>query len=259
MPRHASPPRLPPDQADGRRRRVAAGERHVLGLVHNPFVAFTGVALERLAAGLAGRGLHTLVVDAADTASNPHELAGVDLGACIEPLSAQVSFLAARGLPRRWIDGRGSAASFADALLHAAPGAGAVLLHAGASDLRRVLAGRASCPLVLAGTHSQSVTHAYASIKLLAQRDGIAACDLVVVGTADRHTEQVAQRLADCADHFLGVALRAWAVVDAADDPRDPITPELAALLALQLRAPDAAPPIATLPPVAGHGAARLN
>jgi len=256
MPRDTAT-RRPPDQADGLRRRFTAGERHVLGLVHNPFVPFSGVALERLATALAAQGLHTLVVDAADTASTPHELAGVDLAACIEPLSGEASYLAARGLPRRWIDGRGSAAAFVDALLHAAPRAGAVLLHAGAADLRRALAGRPICPLVLAGGHAESVTHAYAAIKLLAQRGGTAACDLVVVDGLRAVRERVAASLADCAERFLGVALRAWAGIDPAEDARDPASPELEALLALQLRPPARPAPIAATG--AERAATRLN
>ena len=237
-------PRQPADQADGLRRRFARGDRHVLALVHNPFVAFAGVAMERLAAALGAHGLHTLVVDAADTASAPHELAGVDLGACIEALSADTSYLAARGLPGRWADAHGSTAGFLQALRHAAPQAGAVLLHAGASDLRRAFAGRAFCPLVLAGSHAESVTHAYAAIKLLSQRAGVGACDLVVVGGvgsagARLAAERGARRLAGCAKRFLDVNVRAWCGVDPAGDARDATDPELDALVALQLE-PDA-------------------
>ena len=43
-----------------------------------------------LASVFAEQGLNTLVVDAADTAPEPGELAFIDLGACVEPLSPQL-------------------------------------------------------------------------------------------------------------------------------------------------------------------------
>ena len=52
---------------------------------------FGGVVMERLCTALADLGHRTLVVDAADTASLPHELAPVDLSACIERLSQAFS------------------------------------------------------------------------------------------------------------------------------------------------------------------------
>jgi hypothetical protein len=243
MPMRPSPRRRrqPPDQADGLRALFACDERPLLALVHNPFVAFGGVAMERIAVALGECGLNTLVVDAADTATTPHELAEVDLGACIEPLSARVSYLAARGLPLRWIDSRAGTSGFVDALWRAAPRADVVLLHAGASDLRRALTGTAACPLVQLGTHPDSLTHAYAAVKLLAQRAGIAAFDQVVITPPNRPgaaagAERLAHRLADCSERFLGVAVRSRAEVDPAADPDGPTTPELAALLRLQLQ-----------------------
>lgn len=234
--------RAPPDQAHGLRQRFGSGEPHVFALVANPFVAFAGVALERLASALGGHGLHTLVVDAADTASAPYQLAGVDLGACIETLSAQVSFLAARGLPTRWIDSRGSTSGFVDALRQAAPRAGALLLHAGAGDLRRMFGGRPFNPLVIAGMHPESVTHAYAAVKLLAQHAGVVAFDLLVVdGTPARPpaAARIATHLGGCCEHFLAVALRAFAVIDPMADARAPVAPDLDALLELQCRRGD--------------------
>ncbi len=233
--------RQPPDQADGLRALFARGERQVLALVQNPFVVFGGVAMERIAVALGERGLNTLVVDAADTATPPHELAGVDLGACIEPLSPRVSYLAARGLPLRWIDSRGCTAGFVDALWQAAPHADVVLLHAGASELRRALAGASACPLVQVGTHPESLTHAYAAVKLLAQRAGIAAFDLVVIAPPNRPgvapgADRLARRLADCSERFLGVAVRSQAEVDPAADPGEPTSPAMDTLLRLQLQ-----------------------
>lgn len=247
MPRRTTR-KAPPDQAHGLRQRFGAAAAQVIAVVNNPFVAFAGVALERLATALGGRGLHTLVVDAADTASPPYELAGVDLAACIEPLSAQVSFLAARGLPSRWIDSVGSTAGFLDALRQAAPSAGAVLLHSGAGDLRRMFAGRPFCPLVIAGTHPESVTHAYAAVKLLAQRAGLVAFDLIIVAGNARASSRasgparIAQHLGGCTEHFLGVAMRTFAVVDPMADVADPVAPDLDAVLALQCRGAERSP-----------------
>lgn len=239
--------RAPPDQAHGLRQRFAAFEPLMIALVHNPFVAFAGIALERLAGVLAGGGLHTLVADAADTAAAAHELAGIDIASCIEPLSPRVSFLAARGLPARWIDSRGSTAGFVDALRQAAPRTDAMLLHAGAGDLRRMLDARAQVPVVIAGNHPESITHAYAAIKLLAQRGGLVAYDLVLVagrGGAGVDPDRVARHLSGCSEHFLGVALRASAVIDPALDADEPVGADLDALLALQCRGVGDAPPV---------------
>ena len=57
------------------------------------------VLLERLCAALAAQGARTLVVDASENAPAPDELAVMGLAECIEPLSAEMSYLAARGLP----------------------------------------------------------------------------------------------------------------------------------------------------------------
>jgi len=256
--------RQPPDQADGLRQLFAANDRRVIALVHNPFVAFAGVAMERLASALAAHGLHTLVVDAADTASVPHELADVDLGACVEPLSPKVSYLAARGLPLRWIDSRGSTAGFLDALRLAAPHADVVLLHAGAGDLRRALMGQPICPLVLTGTHADSLTHAYASIKLLAQRAGVAVYDLAVVAETDSNrarasADRLARRLSDCGERFLGVAMRCWTGIDPAGDVGDPTSSALDSLLSAQLQPHDLAPLPTAVLAAAGRDHARLN
>ena len=140
----------PRDQAHGLRRMFAASRQRLVPLVHNPFATFGGIGMERLCAAFAERGLHTLVVDAADTASTPQELAGIDLAACAQQLSRSVSFLAARGLPMRWLDSRGLTTGFLQALSEAAPRADVILVHAGASDLARMFAGRAPRPLLLA-------------------------------------------------------------------------------------------------------------
>src|ERR1700712_5309271 len=111
----------PLDQADGLRRLFAHARVCVVPVVSNPNVAFGGVMLERLCTAFAEHGKHTLVVDAAERASEHSELAMLDLAECIEPLSAQVSYLAARGLPVRFVDSTGSTAAFLQAVTEAAP------------------------------------------------------------------------------------------------------------------------------------------
>ena len=228
------------DQADGLRRMFAATRQRFVPLVHNPFVAYGGIAMERLCASYSERRLHTLVVDAADTASTPHELTSVDLSACIEPLSASVSFLAARGLPMRWLDSRGSTASFLAALGEAAPRAVVVLVHASATDLGRLFAGRRPRPVLLAADVPESLTHAYASMKLLSRRLGVLAFDLLLAAEGEpRRMQRIADRLADCADRFLGAALGGWAVADPTDTELDNLDPALRRLAAAQLAGSD--------------------
>jgi flagellar biosynthesis protein FlhG len=230
----------PLDQAHGLRQMFAASRQRFVPLVHNPHVAFGGVAMERLCAAMAQRQLTTLVVDAADTASTPHEVASVDLSACIEPLSANVSFLAARGLPMRWLDSRGATAGFLRALSEAAPRSDVVLVHAGASDLVRLFGGRSPRPLLLASDHAESLTHAYASMKLLSQRLGVMAFDLLLAARgSQQRMSRIADRLAGCADRFLGAALGEWAVVDPTQADNAPLDLALRRLAAAQIASSD--------------------
>ncbi len=269
--------RQPPplDQADGLRRLFGATDARLVPLVHNPHVAFGGVAMERLCSALAERGLRTLVVDAADTASPPHELAPVDLAACVEPLSPRVSYLAARGLPMHYLDRRATTAGFLQALVAADPRADVVLVHAGASDLRRMFVNRTPRPLLLVGSRPDSLTDAYRSMKLLSQRLGALTYDAVITADVSAHRARgIADRLADCADHFLGAALSHCAVVDPAGAVNAPIGADLQRLVAAQLQRGTSEPPTlmsaitlpTTLPTTAtssGHrrpaGAVRLN
>lgn len=228
----------PLDQADGLRRLFASRRVRHLALVHNPFVAYAGVAIERLTSAFAALGQHTLVVDAADSARAPNELAAIDLAACIEPLSPEVSFLAARGLPMRHVDTRGSTAGFLAALDDAAPRASVVLVHAGASDLARLFTGRAVRPILLADGGAESVTSAYAGMKVLAQRQGLLAYDLLVVGAPESpRAAKLARRIGDCGDRFLGAALHDWAVIDPSSAPESQVPAALARLSAAQLDA----------------------
>lgn len=227
---YASHPQ-PLDQADGLRRMFSAHRARVVTLVANPQVAFAGVLIERLTAAFAREGLHTLIVDAADWSPAPAEVSLLDLSACVETLSAEVSYLAARGLPMRHLDTRGSTAGFVDAVAEAAPHADVVLVHASASDLCRLFMRRPLRPVLMAGDGAEALTQAYGALKLLASRHGVAAFDLLLAaapGTA--RAEAVVKRLAGCADDFLASALVRWAVVDPASDVNDPLPPALCAL-----------------------------
>jgi len=234
-------PDAPRDQAHGLRQMFAAtAEAVFLPLVHNPHVAFGGVVMERLCSALGERGLNTLVVDAADTASPPHELAPVDLAACVEPLSDQVSFLAARGLAMHYLDARATTAGFLRALTEASPQANVVMVHAGAADLRRMFTGRTPRPVLLVGAQSASLTAAYAAMKILSQRLGALTYDVVIAAdVGPKRARAISDRLSDCADHFLGAAVGLTAVVDPAAAPRAPVNDDLLGLVAAQLRRRD--------------------
>jgi hypothetical protein len=204
-----------PDQADGLRRLFPASRTRFIAVAANPDVAFAGLALERLAAVCASDDRKVLVVDAARGA--PHEMAVVDLATGIEPLGPNLSYLGARGLPMRFVNHRGSCEGFLDALLDAAPDAGVVIVHADASELGRMFARRSARPLLLAADHPASVTHAYANMKLLSQRHGLMAFDLLLVAAAGSpRTQRIAEQLALTADRFAGAALHDWAAIDPA-------------------------------------------
>ncbi|HRH86432.1 MAG TPA: flagellar biosynthesis protein [Rubrivivax sp.] len=247
--------RSPADQAHGLRRLFPGHPLQHIALVANPHVAFAGVVLERLTTVLGALGLSTLVVDAADSSPAPHELAALDLRECIEPLSAQVSYLAARGLPLRHVDTHGSSAGFLEQLRAAAPQARVLLVHAGAADLARLYARQTLRPLLLAADHPDSLTQAYASMKLLVMRRALMSYDLLLaVPPQNRRVPTIARRLASCAESFLGASLRDWVAVDPACDVRDSPSAALCALVAAQLQ-PDAHEP-SVAPGAWRHGAA---
>lgn len=255
--------RAPLDQAHGLRQMFGGTDVHFVPLVHNPNVAFGGVVMERLCTAMAERGMNVLVADAADSASCPHELAPVDLSACVEPLSHRVSYLAARGLPLHYLDARATTAGFLQALADAAPRAQVVLLHAGAADLRRMFAGRTPRPVLLVGPRPDSLTEAYASMKLLSQRLGALTYDVVITGdVSERRARTIGDRLSDCADHFLGAAVGLTAVVDPNGGPRLPVSEALLRLASAQLKRPGDAPDpwqpaLPIVPPAAARSAAR--
>jgi flagellar biosynthesis protein FlhG len=213
MTRRSSPPT---DQADGLRRMFASSRAALVPVVANPHVEHHGALLARLAAVFAEQGLNTLVVDAADTAPEPGELAFIDLAACVEPLAPQLAYLAARGLPMQHVDTRGSCASFLPRVANVVADIDVIVLHAEARVLARMLGPRDSRPVLLAGGEGESITHAYAALKLLVQRLQILSFDLVTPTLRGRGPTpaQVVHRVADCADRFLGAALHDSASID---------------------------------------------
>ncbi|XHS76689.1 MinD/ParA family protein [Burkholderiaceae bacterium UC74_6] len=217
------------DQADGLRRIFKGSQLRLVPVVSNPHVPESGVLVEALCAAFAEQGLHTLVVDAAESAPAADELASVDLAASVERLSKEVSYLAARGLPMRHLDTQGSAAGFVDALALAQPQAEVLVLHASAAELARLVGSRELRPVLLAGIEPQSVTHAYAGMKWLAQRSGIMAYSLLLASNPQLAVAtRIAERISSCGDTFLGALVRDWACFD----PRTP----LAAALPAELR-----------------------
>ncbi len=258
---YAPSTRMPLDQADGLRRLFAGRRRQVLALAANPHVAFSGVVLDRLAAALAdnsaGRGRQVLVVDAASTSPPPHELAGVDLAACVETIAPRVAYLPARGLPMAYVDTRGSASGFIDAVLQAAPQAEVVLLHADGNDLARLLKHRAVRPVLIGADHPESIKHAYANAKLLVGRCGLMTFDLVLAAAPQSpRVASIPTSLGSCVENFLGAVLRHTALIDPAGDVGEPASPALARLLADQLALDEGtgllrgAPAAQHLPPV---------
>ena len=229
--RELMPRTTPLDQADGLRRLFAHAQVCLVPVVSNPFVAFGGVMLERLCTAFAEHGRNTLVIDAAERASAPSEMALLDLAECIEPLSPHVSYLAARGLALHYVDTSGSTASFLSAAVEAAPHCDVMLVHASASDLCRMFArypGNPVRPLLLADDRPASVTHAYAAMKLLTQRAGLSVFDLLLGAAAHSpRSERIAMQMATCADDFLGAVLRDWVRIDPASDAAEAPTPEL--------------------------------
>lgn len=208
----------PSDQADGLRRLFGAQRPRFVAVVANPEMAFSGLVLERLARACSAAGRRTLVVDAAASAPAPHELVALDLAAGIEPLAPGLDYLAARGLPLRHVNSRGSCAGFLQALIEAAPLVDVVIVHAEASELGRLFTGRAVRPLLLAADHPATVTQAYAGLKLLAQRHCLMAFGLLLAATPhEPRVPRIAEQLALTADRFVGAALHDWACIDPTD------------------------------------------
>jgi len=233
-----------PDQAFGLRQMFNGACARFVPLASNPHVVCGGVVLERLSTAFAERGAHVLVVDAGERAGAAGEMAMVDLGQCIERLTPHVDYLAARGLAIRFVDAAGSTRGFLERVGEAAPRADVVIVHAPASELCRMLAqrGRADhalagadlpCPLVVADDRPASVTHAYASMKLLARRAGLVVSELMLAAAPQSpRAERIAAKLAACADNFFAGVLRDWAWIDPAGDPCDDPGSDLCRLVA---------------------------
>jgi len=215
----------PVDQAQGLRQMFASRVLRFVPVVANPSTACGGLVLERLCAAYATFNLKVLVVDASDQARPPGELAEFDLAEGIEVLSDQVSYMPARGLPLRYVDARGSCSSLLDTIADAAPQTDVVLVHASASEIVRLFSQRARGtnlrPLLFTNDLAEGLKDAYAAVKVISQRGNWMAYDLLVCATArSQQATSVAERLARCADDFLGVAQRDWQLLD----PREPAT-----------------------------------
>ena len=227
----------PTDQADGLRRMFAAADAVIVPVVANPHVEHHGGVLARLAGVFAEQGCNTLVVDAADTAPEPSELAFIDLGACVEPLSPQLAYLAARGLPMQHVDTHGSCASFIPRMMNVVNDVDVVVLHAEARVLARMLGERELRPVLLACGDGEAVKHAYAALKMLVTRLHLMSFDVVLPALRGRGpgADQIAQRLAECADRFLGAALHDHASIDPNLPFGEASGPDLTRLAAAQL------------------------
>ena len=245
------------DQADGLRRIFAGRRRHVLPLAANPHVPASGRVLDRLAVVLAEQGHHVLVVDAATTSPPPHELAEVDLSACVEVLTPRVSYLPARGLPRLYVDTRGSASGFIDAVQEAAPQAQVILLHADGIDLTRMLKDRTARPLLIGADHPESIKHAYANAKLLVRRCALMSFDLLLLASPrSPRAGSIGASLGGCLETFLGATLISSVLIDPAASADAWSQDALERLLAEQLAIEENA---AAAPPVPGPLARQVS
>jgi hypothetical protein len=213
----ASGARAANDQAAGLRRMFGSARKRFIALAHNEQMAQSSLVIDRLCDAAAALGVHTLVVDAADSAPAPHEMALIDLPSCVEEVSGDVSYLAARGLPIRHVDTHGRCTAFLEAMECAAPQADLVLVHAGTVDLARLFASQRLRPLLLGADTPRAMTEAYASLKRLTQRPGWLAHDLLIVADPNGpRTERLGESLAECAERFLGAAIHDCVVIDPA-------------------------------------------
>jgi hypothetical protein len=243
----------PADQAEGLRRLFATGRRQrLVPVAFNAHVDCTPVLLERLAGAFTELGANALVIDAADSAPRANAMAEVDLVAAIESLGPQMSYLAARGLPLRHVNSRGSCEAWLNAVESAAPQADVLLLHANARDLVRLLGRREVRTVLTTSLDPASLTDAYTSMKLLSQRSGLMTFDLLTgMAGAPKAAQRIAERLASCADSFLGAVVREAVWLDKRDPLDAPATPALARLATNQLLDPEA--------PDTGFGLASLH
>ncbi len=233
---YAPSQRMPLDQADGLRRMFASRSNPLLPLVANPHLPGSSLLLDRVAEVLASQGRQVLVVDAGAHAPPAPELVQLDLASCIEMISPRVAYLPARHLPLQYVDTRGCAGSFIGALQAAWPQADAIVLHAEALDLARVLKNRAARPVLLAADDPESLKHAYASCKLLVQRCALMTYDLLLAAASrSPRRAAIAASLSGCADQFLGAVLRNSALMDPTVAANDPADAALLQLLSAQM------------------------
>jgi flagellar biosynthesis protein FlhG len=95
-------------------------------------------------------------------------------------------------------------------------------------------------PILMGADDAESIKHAYAACKLLAQRCGLMTFDLLLAANPrSRRTPSIAASLAGCADGFLGAVLHDWAVVDPDGASRTAVDAALDRLLAAQLSLSD--------------------
>jgi flagellar biosynthesis protein FlhG len=108
-------------------------------------------------------------------------------------------------------------------------------------------------PLLLADDRPHAVMHAYAAMKLLAQRAGLMAHDLLLTAApTSPRAERIAQQLAACADTYLGAVLHDWVRVDPASAATDAPDAALRRLVRDLLAACEPGLPPGGAPP--GHG-----
>lgn len=209
-------PRRPSDQADGLRRLFRPRRAVLLPVLAQAGLEHSEALIDQLVGAYLERGLQVLVVDAGPQARPASELARVNLAACVEPLSADVGYLEARGLVGHYLDAQGSATRLTPALRAAAPQADVILLHAPVAELARVLSGGEPCrPLLLCDLQQAHLTAAYAAMKWLQQRAGCQVFGLLLAAHPKLAiTKRIAAQLADTAERFLGAALPCWAALD---------------------------------------------
>ncbi|AKJ30982.1 MinD/ParA family ATP-binding protein [Caldimonas brevitalea] len=214
------------DQAHGLRRLFAHHTVHLLPVVANPYATSSHVLLEGLCQGLAAQGLHTLVVDGvASRYTTGVDVAAaiardLDLGQWIDEFDTHTSVLAAGGSLARFTEvSEGRSALLFEALREAAPSADVIVFHADAAVLSALFGHRRVRPLVFTGDDAQSLKHAYASIKILAQYGGL--LDHAVVMDATEQAIGVppaALRLVRCVSDFLGGEAHLVALTSTAND-----------------------------------------
>ena len=171
------------DQADGLRRLFGRRARASCRSRHNPHVACGGVVLERLCDAARRRWACTRWWSTPPTARRPpREMALIDLPSCIERLSDDVSYLPRAACRSAIVD-----TQRLDARLPRRRSATprrrptSCWCTPARADLARLFAQPARCARCCwAADTPRSVTHAYAAMKLLAQRAGLLAHDLLL-------------------------------------------------------------------------------